>query len=183
MGRALLEPGCVYHIYNHAVGSDKLFLSVNNFSYFLKRYIFFISPIAETYAFCLLSNHIHFLVEIKEQIDIPTGSKYSDVQFVAKQFSNLFSSYTQAFNKRHRRFGNLFISNFQRIKIESDEYLTHAIKYINLNPVRHRIVEHPWQWEFSSYNGVCSKNQTFLAKEKVLRWFGNVEAFKRYHAE
>ncbi|HZI24926.1 MAG TPA: hypothetical protein VFD46_07615 [Chryseolinea sp.] len=128
MGRSTLEPGCLYHIYNHAVGNDKLFLSEENYRYFLRRYEHFIPQVAETYAYCLMSNHLHFLVEVKNQILIPENSRYSESQFVSKQFSNLFSSYSQAFNKQQRRMGNLFISNFKRSKVDAEEYLTTLIK-------------------------------------------------------
>ena len=112
MSRELLEPGCLYHIYNHAVGTEKLFLSEDNYHYFLRRYEYFISPIAETYAYCLMSNHIHFLVEVKNQIPIPENTRYSEGQFVSKLFSNLFSSYSQAFNKQQRRLGEFVYQQF-----------------------------------------------------------------------
>ena len=183
MGREILEPGCLYHIYNHAVGTEKLFLSEDNYNYFLRRYEHFISPVADTYAYCLMSNHIHFLVEIRNQIPIPENSRYSETQFVSKQFANLFSSYSQAFNKQQRRLGNLFISNFRRSKIDRDEYLTNVIKYIHLNPVKHGAVENVWQWKFSSYNVICSEAKSFVAKNQPLEWFGGVVEFKKYHEQ
>lgn len=167
MARELLEPGCLYHIYNHAVGSDKLFLSDDNYRYFLRRYEHFIPDVADTYAYCLIPNHVHFLVEIKHDINIPVGWKYSASQFVSKQFSNLFSSYAQAFNKQQSRMGNLFISNFRRSKIDSDEYLTRVMKYIHLNPVKLGLVKDVSEWEFSSYNSICSNQETFLARKSI----------------
>jgi REP element-mobilizing transposase RayT len=181
MHRELLEPGCLYHIYNHAVGGDKLFLSEENYYYFLRRYKHFIPPIAETYAYCLIPNHIHFSVEIKRQINVPVKSRLSPSQYISKQFSNLFSSYAQAFNKQQGRMGNLFISNFKRRKIDRDEYLTNVIKYIHLNPVTHGLVKVITQWKFNSYNAICSPRETFIAREKVLKWFGGVENFKLAH--
>ena len=181
MSRELLEPGCAYHVYNHAVGSDRLFRNEDNYLYFLRRFQAFIPPIASTYAYCLMSNHIHFLVNVNEKIDIPANSKYSPEQFVSKQFSNLFSSYTQALNKQQRRMGNLFISNFKRKKISDDEHLTTVIKYIHRNPVKHRAVKDLSTWKFSSYNAICSDAETFVAREEVLRWFGGVEEFRRCH--
>ena len=181
MPRELLEPGCVYHIYSHAVGTDKLFLSEENYLYFLRRYEYFIPPIADTFCYCLVPNHLHFLVEIKQQIDVPVDSKYTASQYASKQFSNLFSSYAQAFNKQQMRRGNLFMSNFKRRRINSDEYLTNVIKYIHLNPVAHGMVNFPFEWKFSSYNSIFSDCTTFLAREKVLAWFGGVEEFKRLH--
>ncbi len=181
MPRELLEPGCLYHIYNHAVGADKLFLSEDNYNYFLRRYEHFVPAIADTYCYCLIPNHVHFLVEINQHINIPERSKLSATHFVSKQFSNLFSSYAQAFNKQQNRMGNLFISNFKRRKITSEEYLTNVIKYIHLNAVTHGLVKDISKWKFSSFNTICSTRKTFIARDKVLQWFGGVDAFRREH--
>jgi putative transposase len=182
MSKELLEPGCYYHIYNHAVGNEKLFLSEDNYFYFLRRYQKFICPVAETYAYCLMANHVHFLVEIKDEIGVTPHSKYSPSQFISKQFSNLFSSYAQAFNKQQARRGNLFISNFKRIKIDSDEYLTNIIRYVHMNPLNHSYRKHPSQWKFSSYNELCSGCTTFLSRDKVLKWYGGLTQFQEAHA-
>jgi REP element-mobilizing transposase RayT len=183
MGREILEPGCLYHVYNHAVGREKLFLSEDNYHYFLRRYEHFISPVADMYAYCLMTNHIHFLVEVKSPIHIPENTRYSENQFVSRQFANLFSSYSQAFNKQQGRLGNLFISNFKRSKIDRDEYLTNVIKYIHLNPVKQGAVRNVWQWKFSSYNVLCSEGESFLAKAKTLAWFGGLAEFKKFHSD
>lgn len=77
--------------------------------------------------------------------------------------------------------GNLFISNFKRRKIESDEYLTNVINYIHSNAVAHGLVKDIAKWKFSSFNAICSTHQTFIAREKVLAWFGGIEEFKKQH--
>jgi REP element-mobilizing transposase RayT len=181
MAKELLEPGCIYHIYNHAVGNDKLFLSEDNYDFFLRRYQYFIPAVAETYAYCLMSNHLHLLVEIKREIQLPKNSNYTVGKFISKQFSNLFSSYSQAFNKQQNRMGNLFISNFKRKRIDSDEFLTSAIKYIHNNPVNHGFATSPSKWNFSSYNSLTSDDETFVHREKVIRWFGSLSEFKKAH--
>lgn len=61
-----LQPGFYYHIYNHANGSENLFLNDENYNFFLKRYTSYIMPVDDTFAYCLMPNHIHFLVRIKE---------------------------------------------------------------------------------------------------------------------
>jgi putative transposase len=181
MAKEPLDPGCLYHIYNHAVGFENLFRSDDNYYYFLRRYQHFIDPIAETYTYCLMSNHIHFFVEIKRNIVLPENSKYSMPQFASKQFSNLFSSYSQAFNKQQGRMGNLFISNFKRKKVDSDEYMTRLIRYIHFNPVNHGFAREITDWKFSSYNILTSTGKTFLAREKVLAWYGGLEQFRKAH--
>ena len=59
-----------YHIYNHANGRDNLFISVENYEYFLRQWTKYINPIANTLAYCLMPNHFHCLVLIKDQEEI-----------------------------------------------------------------------------------------------------------------
>ncbi len=178
-----LLPGCMYHIYNHAVGNDNLFLRPDNYYYFLRRYDAFISPIADTYCYCLMPNHLHFFTEIKTRITIPQGTMYSDEQYISKQFSNVFNSYAQAFNKQNHRKGVLFRSRFHRDLVDSDQYITNVIKYIHLNPQRHGFVSDFRTWKYSSYNVICSQERTFLARQKVIDWFGNLLEFQRAHLD
>lgn len=59
-------PGYTYHVYNRANGNEKLFLS-NEKRYFLEKYTIYISPIADTFCYCLMPNHFHFLIRIKNE--------------------------------------------------------------------------------------------------------------------
>ena len=54
-----------YHIYNRGIDGTHLFRERRNYPYFRQRYGHHIQPIAETFAYCLLSNHFHFLVRIR----------------------------------------------------------------------------------------------------------------------
>lgn len=59
-------PGTYYHLFNRANGWEQLFRSEDNYNYFLRRYIKYMSPVCSTYAYCLLPNHFHFLVRIHD---------------------------------------------------------------------------------------------------------------------
>ena len=138
-----LESGYYYHIYNHANGDEILFKNDNNFRFFLKKYNFYISPIADTFAYCLMPNHFHFLIRIKENIF--SADKTSEVlktsevskEKISNAFKNLFISYTKAYNKSYNRQGSLLRPKFHRKKITSEQYLKQAITYVHLNPVHH----------------------------------------------
>lgn len=65
-----MEPGKLYHLYTHANGSENLFRSGENYRYFLRRYQHFITPVADTLVYCLMPNHLHFLIRIKEEKEI-----------------------------------------------------------------------------------------------------------------
>jgi putative transposase len=89
-----MEPEKVYHIYTHANGSESLFKSPENFRFFLKRYHDFISPVADTYAYCLMPNHVHFLVKYKtEEMLVSTFGKFETFQKFDEKFYNLFGHY------------------------------------------------------------------------------------------
>ena len=58
------------HIYNHANGFENLFLSDENHHYFLRQWAKYIEPIAGTYAYCLMPNHIHFLIKMRTEQEL-----------------------------------------------------------------------------------------------------------------
>jgi putative transposase len=63
-----LSEGNFYHIYNRGNNVDNLFYNPENYWYFLRKYDEYLSDYLETYAFCLLPNHFHLLVRVKDQI-------------------------------------------------------------------------------------------------------------------
>lgn len=190
-----------YHIYNHANGNELLFVEAENYRYFLQQYQKYISPVADTLAYCLMPNHFHLLVQIKsiEKIGVQNENqsvrkKYDEKvtpaekdnfisKQVSKQFANLFSSYTQAFNRRYQRKGSLFIKNFKRKRIEDDDYYTQLILYIHFNPVKDGFVQEPGDWKFSSYNAILSEANSLVNRKQVLDWFDGTENFSFCHSE
>ena len=168
-----LMPGNLYHIYNHANGNENLFRNEENYRFFLNKYIKYITSFSSTFCYCLLPNHIHFLIRIN---DVEQSDKY-----YSKQFSNLFSSYTQSYNKLYKRRGSLFLKNFKRKPVEDDDYLLKLVNYIHFNPVKHGFVEKPEDWKYSSYNAICKQANTLICFQEVLEWFGDLENFKYNH--
>ncbi len=61
-----LEPGNFYHIYNRGNNRENLFIQERNYGYFMKLWGKYISPVADTYAYCLLRNHFHAAVRVKD---------------------------------------------------------------------------------------------------------------------
>jgi REP element-mobilizing transposase RayT len=65
-----LEYDSYFHIYNRGINGEDLFLETSNYEHFLNLYSKYIDPIAETYAWCLMKNHFHFLVRIRSENEI-----------------------------------------------------------------------------------------------------------------
>lgn len=198
--KILLEPDKYYHIYNHANGKENLFVNEGNYHFFMERYAKYINPIADTFAYCLMPNHFHFAIRIKseeqlsqlsensnlfelsESLELSKSSKRLDYSKVlSKQFSNLFSSYTQAFNKQQNRMGSLFIPNFSRKLIDSDTYFKQLIYYIHFNPVHHGFVNDLRDCKHSSFETLFSEKATNLKREELIEWFDDKDNFWTFH--
>ncbi len=111
-------------------------------------------------AYCLMSNHVHLAIRAGR---IP----------LSRVMAGLQSSYTQWFNRRHRRSGHLFQGRYKAFLIQDDPYLLTLVRYIHLNPVVARIVERPEQYRWSSdaaYRGRPAP--VWLDGEEVLQLFG-----------
>ncbi|WP_244140763.1 hypothetical protein [Kaistella flava (ex Peng et al. 2021)] len=72
-----IEFGRFYHIFNRGNNSQDIFFEEENYSYFLKLLAKYIIPTAEIYCYCLLRNHFHLLIRIKDVEDLVS----SDFQF------------------------------------------------------------------------------------------------------
>jgi hypothetical protein len=79
------------------------------------------------------------------------------------------------------RTGGLFQRPFKRKRIETQEYLKHAIYYIHRNPMHHRLAVNPDEYTFSSYHAMINNHPTFLKRELVLDWFDGADNFVDFH--
>jgi len=130
-----LVPGTFFHIYNRGNNRENIFHEERNYEYFLKLYANHIIPIADTFSYCLLKNHFHFLVRIKE--DLPELQSPTDL---SQPFSNFFNAYARAFNRAYGRAGVLFQRPFGRIPVTADSHLIRLVAYIHQNPQKHGFV-------------------------------------------
>jgi REP element-mobilizing transposase RayT len=182
---AALAPDTYYHIFNRGINKEILFKEKRNYTYFLNKYLKFISPIAKTYAFCLLKNHFHFLIctrseDILKKF-IPEGKDYSSEQIISLQFSHLFNSYAQAINKRFSRTGGLFETPFRRIGVNEEQYLIQLIAYIHLNPLKHGFTKDYVNYLYSSYQLLLAGKSKILETNTVMNWFGGPQLFSSFH--
>ncbi len=168
-----LLPETFYHIYNRGINGEDLFKQERNYNYFLSKYIIYLEPVVETYAYCLLKNHFHLLIRVKdidtlynffiEQIrnkEIKQGLHNPDF-IVSKQFAKLFSSYTQSINIATNRSGSLIETPFKRIEVKNETYLTNLIWYIHNNPQKHGFVNDFRDYPHSSYQAHLSNRMVW----------------------
>jgi putative transposase len=204
-----LVPGNFYHIYNRGNNRENIFVQERNYAYFMDLWWKHISLIAETWAYCLLRNHFHAAVYLKERADLsglandPTNSnsrmdagdspsdyrgdltdlKKKKFKDPSQYFSNFFNAYTRSLNIATQRTGTLFTRPFKRIPIDNETYLMRLIVYIHQNPQKHAFVTDFKGWNYSSYHLIIGNAPTRLQKEKVLQLFGSQEDFICIHQE
>ena len=152
-----LQFGQYYHIYNRGNNRENLFVEPRNYPYFLRLYVRYIQPVAQTFAYCLLFNHFHFFIrtyteEEQEQIssisEIEPISPIFKLRQPSRAFNNMFIVYARAFNKATNRTGALFETPFGREIVDSDAYFLALIAYIHRNPQKHGLVDdfREWKW-------------------------------------
>jgi putative transposase len=91
------------------------------------------------HAYVLMTNHVHLLVTPESENGLSRL-----MQFVGRR-------YVRYINKTYKRTGTLWEGRFKSSMIESEEYLLTCMRYIELNPVRARMVRKPDKYSWSSY--------------------------------
>ncbi|MEI7982764.1 MAG: hypothetical protein WCI71_14020 [Bacteroidota bacterium] len=163
MKTTLLEPGKYYHIYNQAKNGDPLFGDEEAFRFFLRLYRSHIAPVADTFAYCLLKDHLHLLVRIKRDVN---GSIY-------KPFALLFNAYAKGFNKHNGKEGKVFRFKLKRIEIRRESYFFEMVRYINQNARKHGVAEEDSQYRFSSFRASLTPGPSIVCKEELAKYFCN----------
>ncbi len=119
------------------------------------------------YAYCLMPNHIHLLVERRKVA-------------IGRVMHRLLTGYSRYYNKRYGRVGHLFQSRYKGILCQSDQYLAELVRYIHLNPVRAKIVRTPEAYPYSSHLAYIGlKEPGMVDIERVLRHFGGTKKLAR----
>jgi putative transposase len=91
------------------------------------------------HAYVLMTNHVHLLATPEHENSLP------------KTLQSVGRRYVQYFNYAHRRSGTLWEGRYRATLVEAERYLLTCMRYIEMNPVRAAMVEHPADYPWSSY--------------------------------
>jgi len=106
---------------------------------------------ARIYAYCLMTNHIHLLIDPEDKNNLK------------KIMHGVSMSYSKYFNYKYRKCGHLWQTRYKNYAIQKDQYLINCATYIELNPVRAMICQRPEDYPWSSYKG-----RTLGATDEIL---------------
>jgi len=94
----------------------------------------------KVYAWCLMTNHVHLIIQ--------PNAKSEGLSHLMKRLSGRQTRYV---NRLEKRSGSLWEGRFKSCPIETEAYLLACCRYIELNPVRARMVKRPEDYPWSSY--------------------------------
>jgi putative transposase len=94
----------------------------------------------DIHAYVLMTNHVHLLISPHKE------------QSLSKALQMVGRYYVQYYNYRYQRTGTLWEGRYKATLIDTEAYLLTCMRYMELNPVRAGMVEHPSEYPWSSYD-------------------------------
>lgn len=150
-GRIVL-PNYPHHIVQRGHNRRVVFAEEAAYNYYLATLQEFKAVYGvKVYAYCLMTNHIHLVVEPPEE-----------VAMLAKLMKRLAGRQTRYANRLQDRCGTLWESRYKSSVIQTEKYLLACCRYIELNPVRAHLVDRPEDYPWSSYRNRIDKERKSL---------------------
>ena len=160
-------PGILHHVIIRGIERRKIFRDDNDRDNFIDR-LGNLLPETGTgcYAWALIPNHAHFLFR--------TG--YVPL---ASLMRRLLTGYVVSFNRRHKRYGQLFQNRYKSIICQEDTYLKELVRYIHLNPLRAKLCGNLSELNRYPYCGhsvlIGNRKRIWQDAAYVLGYFGQKE--------
>jgi len=162
------QPG-IYHIYNRGNNQQSIFFKEENYSYFLEKCHRYLKPVSEILAWCLMTNHFHFLIEVTEKSMEPVRSGGIIMPSITNGFRLLQSSYAKGINVQQQRTGNLFQQKTKAKLVSGvEDYSLTAFFYIHQNPREAGMVSNLENWAYSSFRDYAGlRSRTLCNMERA----------------
>lgn len=137
----IVLPDCPHHIVQRGHNRQVVFVGDEDYRYYLENIKEWKTRLGcKVYAYCLMSNHVHLIVD--------PGKRIENLALFMKRVAGRQTRYV---NKLERRTGTLWEGRYKSSPIKADEYLLSCSRYIELNPVRAGIVDEPEHYVWSSF--------------------------------
>jgi putative transposase len=188
----LFQTDHLFHIYNQGNNRQKIFFSLNNYMFFLKKIETYILPFGDLLAWCLMPNHFHLMVYVHTEAQVRRNGKLRSLN---DSIGIMLRSYTRAINKELSRTGSLFREetkaacltepktiktawynngSMRQIIIDNPdlEYPNICYNYILQNPVRAGLAQSLKDWKFSSIHEFANGKPAILVNSLRIEEFG-----------
>ena len=138
--RRVIVPNTPQHLIQRGNNRQACFYADEDYQFYLewlKQYAD--KAECKVHAYVLMTNHVHLLVSTEK------------ADAVGVMMKALGQRYVQYVNKTYQRSGTLWEGRYKSCPIQAETYLFSCQRYIELNPVRANMVNHPAEHKWSSY--------------------------------
>lgn len=156
----IIVPGQALHVIQRGNNRQAVFFADEDY----QKYLEVLTENAtsagcQLHAYVLMTNHIHLLLTPEHEAG------------VSRMMQGIGRKYVRYVNKMYRRSGTLWEGRFKSALIDSERYLLTCSRYIELNPVRAGMVNHPAEYRWSSYhaNGLGVNGRSISPHNTYLR--------------
>jgi putative transposase len=153
-------PGVPQHVIQRGNNRQACFFAEADYFYYLDA----LRAAADKFggrihAYVLMTNHVHLLI---------TPDRENALSEIMQSIGRRYVRYV---NKEHGRSGTLWEGRFKASLVQSERYLLTCYRYIELNPVRAGMVDHPGEYRWSSYcaNAQGAADETLCQHDEYRR--------------
>jgi putative transposase len=145
----------VYHVLTRGNNRQDVFEDEDDF----KKYLDLLFRYKEKYHFKLyhyvmMTNHVHLIIEPSKG-----GGDLSEIM------KGINLSYARHYKRKNNHTGHFWQDRYKSIILSKDEYLLACGSYVELNPVRAKMVEDPKDYSWSSYRAYAYGKRDVLIDE------------------
>lgn len=150
-------PGQPQHVIQRGNNRDVIFVADEDYRFYLEKLGDACERFeCELHAYVLMTNHVHLLM-----------TPYRG-DGIGKVMQSVGRYYVQYFNYAYKRTGTLWEGRYKATLLDSEQYLLTCYRYIESNPVRANMVEHPSEYPWSSYSANALEGEDGLVTEHDL---------------
>lgn len=158
----IIVPGQPQHVIQRGNNRETIFVVDEDYRFYLEKLGEGCQRHdCELHAYVLMTNHVHLLI-----------TPYAE-EGLGKVLQWLGRYYVQYFNHRYKRSGTLWEGRYKATLLNSEQYLLICYRYIELNPVRAGMVNHPVDYPWSSYHAnALGKPDEYLVPHALYQRLG-----------
>ena len=152
----VVVPGCPHHIIQRGNRRQEVFFNDDDRKAYLGYLILYAKPAGINFwGYCLMDNHVHLIAVPEKENSFAYG------------FAQAHKHYTRRINFRENWRGYLWEGRFKSYPL-SEFHLYAAIRYIERNPVRAKIIKNAWDYPWSSARAHVFKEKNILLDKNFL---------------
>ena len=146
----VIVPGLPHHIVQRGHNRQAVFVEEQDYAYYLSNLREWKQALnLKVYSYCLMTNHVHLVVGANDELGA-----------IPQLMKRLAARQTRYLNAMERRTGSLWEGRYKVSAIDTDEYLLSCCRYVELNPVKARMVARAEDYPWSSYSARIGQQST-----------------------